>query len=88
MLSIEYSSCNCVLKVLYIAVLVCSPVLCTMTDSGRLVKIVVDYTETVDKRLPECIEMAKVNMEIICIQLNIISNNLVRCLETIYSPET
>ena len=36
--------------------LICS----TMTDSGRLVKIVVDYTETVDKRLPECIEMAKV----------------------------
>lgn len=41
-----------------------------MTESGKLVKMDVDYSETVDKRLPECIEMAKVNM-FLCLQLHV-----------------
>ena len=38
-------------------------VLCvsTMADTGKLMKMEVDHSETVDKRLPECQEMAKVN---------------------------
>ena len=31
-----------------------------MADAGKLVKMEVDYGDTVDKRLPECQEMAKV----------------------------
>ena len=31
-----------------------------MADSGRLVKMEVDYCETVDRKLPEVQEMAKV----------------------------
>lgn len=32
-----------------------------MADSGKLMKMEVDYSDTVDKRLPEYQEMAKVN---------------------------
>ena len=31
-----------------------------MADSGRLVKMEVDYSDTVERRLPEVQEMAKV----------------------------
>lgn len=31
-----------------------------MADAGKLVKMEVDYSDTVDKKLPECQEMAKV----------------------------
>ena len=31
-----------------------------MADSGRLMKMEVDYSETVERRLPEVQEMAKV----------------------------
>ena len=32
-----------------------------MDDGGRLVKMEVDYSNTVDKTLPECQEIAKVS---------------------------
>ena len=31
-----------------------------MASDGRLVKMEVDYSDTVEKRLPECVEMAQV----------------------------
>ena len=31
-----------------------------MADAGKLVKMEVDYSDAVDKKLPECQEMAKV----------------------------
>ena len=34
-----------------------------MADSGRLVKVEVDYSDTVDSRLPEVQEMAKVRRD-------------------------
>ena len=33
-----------------------------MADDGRLVKMEVDYSNTVDKILPECQEMARVSL--------------------------
>lgn len=33
-----------------------------MADSGRIVKMEVDYTENVDRTLPECQELAKVSL--------------------------
>lgn len=33
-----------------------------MADSGRLMKMEVDYSETVEKKLPEVQEMAKVRI--------------------------
>ena len=33
-----------------------------MADSGKLVKMDVDYSETLEKRLPEVQEMAKVRV--------------------------
>ena len=33
-----------------------------MADSGRLVKMEVDYSDAVDKALPECQELAKVGV--------------------------
>ena len=35
-------------------------ILVKMADSGRLVKMEVDYSDTVERRLPEVQEMAKV----------------------------
>ena len=35
--------------------------LAAMDDGGRLVKMEVDYSNTVDKTLPECQEIAKVS---------------------------
>jgi len=34
-----------------------------MADVGKVVKMEVDYSDTVDKKLPECQEMAKVCSE-------------------------
>ena len=37
----------------------------TVTDmKGNIVKMEVDYSETCDKKIPECVEMAKVRKEI------------------------
>ena len=36
-----------------------------MADSGKLVKMEVDYSEIVEKRLPEVQEMAKVRLAVI-----------------------
>ena len=35
-----------------------------MADSGRLVKMEVDYSDAVDKALPECQELAKVGARV------------------------
>ena len=35
-----------------------------MADSGKLVKMEVDYSDTVDKSLPEFQEMAKVSVKV------------------------
>lgn len=37
----------------------------TVTDmKGNIVKMEVDYSETCDKKIPECVEMAKVSKEV------------------------
>ena len=37
----------------------------TVTDmKGNIVKMEVDYSETCDKKIPECVEMAKVGKEV------------------------
>ena len=37
----------------------------TVTDmKGNIVKMEVDYSETCDKKIPECVDMAKVRKEV------------------------
>lgn len=41
-----------------------------MADSGKLVKMEVDYSETVEKKLPEVQEMAKVHFITFAVRYN------------------